>query len=271
MGRAGVAARLEAIVLENRGTIAVVFPLVGALALVASATGRLPPAIAFHPLLLLAGTFVLRLPLVAAFAPLLTRRVAGWLGLLAGYTYAIEWVGVTTGWPYGAFSYGVDLGPTVAGIPLALPVFFVPLVVDAYLLALLATRRRYATLPVALALVLAVDLVLDPGAVALGFWTYEAGGYYGVPVSNFAGWVLSGSVGVLTVDRAVDRQSLCRRLATAPYALDDLVSFILLWSAVNAFYGQWFPVVVAAGLGVGLLGTGYDLRAFRPGTADRVA
>lgn len=272
MRRAALEARLETLVRENRFTIAVVFPLVGAVTLVASATDRLPGALAFNPFFLLAGTLIMRLPLAAALARLVTRRTAAWMGLLVAYSYAIEWVGVTTGWPYGAFTYGVDLGPMVAGIPVGLPVFFVPLVVNAYLLALLVTRRRVVTLAVALGLVLAIDLVLDPAAVALGFWAYEAGAYYGVPASNYAGWLLSGGVGVLAVDRAFDHAALLERLAVVPYALDDFVSFVLLWGAINAFYAQWLPVVVAAGLGVGLLGTRHlDVGEIQAAVARRVS
>jgi putative membrane protein len=268
--RETIEARLEGVVLRNRFTIAVVFPLVGAVTLVASGTGLLPAPLAFQPFLLLFGTLVLRLPLVAALAPLATRRTAVWLGLLVTYSYAVEWVGVTTGWPYGAFEYGVELGPMVAGIPVGLPVFFVPLVVNAYLLALLVARGRGATLPLALGLVLVIDLVLDPAAVALGFWAFESGTYYGVPASNYAGWALSGTVGVVAVDRAFDRDALRRRLAVVPYALDDLVSFVLLWGAVNVFYWQWLPALVAAGLGLALLATGQaDLSRLRVAVARR--
>ena len=255
MARAALEARLERLVREHRVTIAVVFPLVGAVTLVASASGWLPPVLAFNAWLLLFGTIVMRLPLAGALAPLFDRRAALWFGGLIAYAYAIEYVGLATGWPYGEFAYTVDLGPMVAGVPLGLPVFFVPLVVNAYLLSLLLTRGRRATLPLALGLVLAIDLVLDPAAVAIGFWAYSSGGYYGVPASNYLGWLLSGAVGMLAVDRAFDRDALRARLEAVEFALDDLVSFVLLWGAVNALYGQWIPVLLAAALGLGLART----------------
>ncbi|PSP75605.1 carotene biosynthesis protein [Halobacteriales archaeon QS_1_68_20] len=254
--RAAVEGELERLVRENRVTVAVVFPLVGAVTLVASALDLLPAVLAYNPYLLLFGTLVMRSPLVAALVPLTRRRTGIWLGVLVAYSYAIEWVGLTTGWPYGEFEYVVDLGPMVAGVPVGLPVFFVPLVLNAYLLALLVTRGGRATLPLALAFVLAIDLVLDPAAVAIGFWAYPEGAYYGVPASNYLGWVLSGTVGVVAADRAFDRTALRERLAAVEFALDDLVSFVLLWATVNALFGQWVPVVVAAVLGVGLVWTG---------------
>jgi putative membrane protein len=273
MRRAALEARLERFVREHRGTIAVVFPLVGAGTLVASAAGWLPGPLAFNALLLLFGTLVMRLPLAGALAPLFDRRAALWLGLLVAYGYAIEYVGLRTGWPYGEFAYTVELGPMVAGVPVGLPVFFVPLVVNAYLLALLLTRGRRGTLPLALALVLAIDLMLDPAAVAIGFWAYPAAGvYYGVPVSNYLGWLLSGAVGVAAVDRAFDRAALLDRLEGVEFALDDLVSFVLLWGAVNALYGQWVPVPIAAALGLGLVRTDrFDVPRLRTAASRRAS
>lgn len=273
MRKAALDARLERLVRAHRVTIAVVFPLVGAVTLVASAAGWLPGPLAFNPSLLLVGTLVMRLPLAGALAPLFDRRAAAWFALLVAYAYAIEYVGLTTGWPYGEFAYGIELGPMVAGIPVGLPVFFVPLVVNAYLLAVLLTRGRRGALPLALGFVLAIDLVLDPAAVAIGFWAYPAGGaYYGVPTSNYLGWLLSGAVGVVAVDRAFDRTALRERLEAVEFALDDLVSFVLLWGAVNALYGQWLPVLIAAGLGLGLVRTDrFDVPRLRTAISRRAS
>jgi putative membrane protein len=200
----------------------------------------------------------MRLPLLAGLAPLVTRRAAAGLLGLCGYTYAIETVGVVTGYPYGAFEYGVDLGPMLGGaVPAALPLFFVPLVVNAYLLCLLLfgrlARRTAVRIPVVVLAVVGMDLVLDPAAVSIGFWAYDAGGaYYGVPGLNFVGWTLSATVAVTVLDAAFDRGTILRRLENCEFMLDDLVSFVILWGVVNAYFGNWLPVVLAAGFGYGL-------------------
>ncbi|MFD1646480.1 bisanhydrobacterioruberin hydratase [Haloarchaeobius litoreus] len=258
-------ARLDALVREHRFTIAVVFPLVGAVTLVASAEGWLPDPLAYNPLFVLFGVLVMRLPLVAGVLPLVGRRAAASLGLLTLYAYGIELVGIRTGWPYGYFEYEVPLGPMLFGeVPVALPVFFFPLVLNAYLLMLLLlgsrARSRVVRLLVTIAAVVAIDLVLDPGAVAVDFWEYAAhpdgvGGYYGVPASNYLGWVLSATVAVVAFDVAFARQGLLDRLEACEFMLDDMVSFVLLWGSINALYGNWIPVVLAAGFGVGLLAT----------------
>lgn len=266
--RARVERALAGVVAHNRFTIAVVFPLIGALLLVGSAESLLPAALAFNPLLVLAGTAVMRLPLVAGYAPLVDRRAAALLLAVTAYTYAIEWVGVQTGLPYGEFRYLADLGPMVAGVPVGLPIFFLPLVVNALLLAVLLlgdrSRRRVVRVPLAVTLVIAVDLVLDPAAVAIGFWTYGGGPYYGVPLSNYAGWLLSATIAVLAVDLAVDHDALRGRLADCSFMLDDLVSFTLLWGVINGVYTNAVPVLVAAALLGGLVATGrFDLPAPR--------
>lgn len=258
--RERVEAALDRLVAAHRFTIAVVFPVVGAFTLLASAAGLLPEPLAFNPLLVLVGVLVMRLPLVAGLAPLVDRRAAAAILALVAYAYAIEAVGVATGWPYGDFAYVVDLGPMVAGVPIGLPVFFLPLVVNSYLLVRLLLGRRASSpglrLGATILAVLAMDVVLDPGAVALGFWTYPDGGaFYGVPPSNYLGWVLSATVAVVGLDWGLDATRLDRRLAARAYMLDDLVSFVLLWGLVNAVYGQWLPVLVALGFGVGLLAT----------------
>lgn len=270
MDRRGVERRLERVVRDHRFTIAVVFPLLGALLLVASAESYLPAPLGFHPTLVLVGVLVMRLPLVATVLPIVDRRAAVVLLAVTAYVYGIELVGVATGWPYGAFTYGVALGPMVAGVPLALPAFFLPLVLDAYLLVLLLSDSRVDRRSVRLALtvpvVVAVDLVLDPAAVGLGFWAYlEDGAYYGVPASNFAGWVLSGTVAVVATELAFPVDRIRRRLRACEFAVDDLVSFVLLWGAVNVFYANWIPVAITLLLSAGLLRTE---RLGRPSIAE---
>jgi len=263
-------ARLDRLVRTNRFAIAVVFPVTGAVLLLASALGHLPPALSFNPWLVLVGVVVMRLPLVAGVAPLVDRRATLALVALTVYAYGVEFVGVTTGQPYGAFEYGVALGPMLGGVPLALPVFFFPLVLNSYLLCLLLlgdlARSRWVRLPVVVATVVAVDLVLDPGAVALGFWAYDGGGaFYDVPWSNYRGWLLSATVAVAAFDWGLDRDALLARLESCSFMLDDMVSFVILWGAINAWFGQLIPVLVALAFGAGLVRADrFDARLFDP-------
>ncbi len=218
----------------------------------------LPGWLARNPLLIIFGTLVMRSPLVAGLLPQIDRRAGIALVVLAAYTYGIEFLGVTTGFPYGRFHYQLELGPMLFGtVPAGLPVFFFPLVLNSYLLCLLLlgphANSRLARLTASLAVVLVIDLVLDPAAVALGFWAYDGGGmYYGVPLSNYLGWVLSGVIAVGLVEFGFDWRTLRDRLDQCEFMLDDMVSFVILWGAMNAYFGNWIPVAIALFLFAGL-------------------
>ncbi len=263
---------LDTFVNENRFTIAVFFPFVGAIMLLGSAEGWsfLPELLQFNPPLILFGTVVMAAPLIVGVLPTIDRRALFGIGLLMSYTYFIEYVGVSTGWPYGEFVYGVSLGPMIAGIPAALPVFFLPIVVNAYLLCVLLLGDRAASRLVRLAVVIpavvTMDVVLDPAAVSLGFWSYEGGGvFYDVPLSNYAGWVLSATVAVGVLDLTFDRLALETRLRTCDFMLDDLVSFVILWGLINVWFGNWAAAVVAAVFGLAILRTRrFDAGLLRP-------
>lgn len=263
---------LDAFVDGNRFTIAVFFPLVGATMLLASALewSLLPELLRFNPPLILFGTLVMAAPLIVGVLPTVDRRALAGLTVLVSYTYLIEYVGVSTGWPYGAFAYGVSLGPMIGGIPAALPVFFIPIVVNAYLLCVLLlgerAESRLVRLAVVIPAVVTMDVVLDPAAVSLGFWSYADGGlFYDVPLSNYAGWALSATVAVAVLDFTFDRRALEHRLRSCAFMLDDLISFVILWGAINLVFGNWIAAVVAGVFGVAILRTKrFDAGLLRP-------
>jgi putative membrane protein len=87
-----------------------------------------------------------------------------------------------------------------------------------------------------------MDTVLDPGATSLGFWVWPEGGvYYGVPPSNFAGWLLSGTLAA-TLLLATGRWSETPR----PALLDSAAISTAFWTAVAAFSGIIVPALLGA-------------------------
>ena len=272
--REALQSRLDALILDNRVTIAVIFPLMGAILLISSAEGALPGWLVFNAWLILIGVLVMRSPVLVGILPAIRTRAALGLGLLCAYAYLIEAIGVRTGWPYGPFEYGAALGPMVAGIPLALPLLFVPLALNAYLLWmrwLSVNEQQWQIVLLAIPTLVAMDLILDPGAVALGFWSFQGDTpIYGVPVSNYVGWGLSATVAVALIHVSFDYQMIQERLCSCSFMLDDLVSFLILWGLINIWYAQWGAVIVAIGLSAILLGSGhFDLR--RRHLLDRTA
>lgn len=125
------------------------------------------------------------------------KRAIWLLGALGAFAVGIETFAIKTGLPYGEFSYGDKIGTKFFGVvPWTVPFSWPPLVLGAMALAARITPKH--RLLAATLILIAFDLVLDPGAVDQNFWRYRAGGwYYGVPFSNFCGWILSGFIGAL--------------------------------------------------------------------------
>ena len=174
------------------------------------------------------------------------RRAALILLALGAFAVGIETFAVKTGWPYGSFEYGDKIGLKYFGVtPWTVPFAWSPLVLGAMALAARPTRSTAALCAGAMLWLLLFDGVLDPGAVAQKFWRYDAGGwYYGVPLSNFGGWVLSGVLGALIFYRGSGRR------ADVPLTLVSSVTLILaFWTSVCLFSDLWIP----AGLGAALL------------------
>ncbi len=192
-----------------------------------------------------AGSYVssvlLSLPaIVALWTHLGPRRAAAAALAVSAFAYAIESVGVATGFPYGPFSYGEALGPKLFGlVPLLLPITYVPLVIGAGAAAW-GPHRLAPRVAIAALLLVLTDGVLDPGATALGFWTWTDGGpYYGVPLVNYAGWLLSGAISsalLLSIGRA--------RTPPPPGALDSAILSLAFWTGAAVFSGLAFPAAL---------------------------
>jgi putative membrane protein len=261
---------------QERFTISVVFPILGSVLLIASSFSILETtlwgytiSLNFNPYLILFGTLVMRLPLISGVKPLVNGKVGTGIVLLILYSYLIEFVGVITNWPYGSFEYGISLGPMIYNlVPLALPIFFLPLVVNSYLLVLQLSEKKlekiYWRIPMVITLVLLLDVILDPAAVSLGFWSYSEGGaFYGVPISNFLGWILSASVTVCVLDYVFESNLLKERLDSCEYILDDLVSFTLMWTSVNVIYQNWVSVLCSVILLIILVNSDFEFPSKR--------
>ena len=117
--------------------------------------------------------------------------VKAWLlfGLAFGFGLAVEYLGETTGLPFGVYRYTAP-GPSLFGVPLLVPLGWWAFTLIA--LSITPPGRKLFLAPLAM---VAWDLGLDPLMVSKGFWSFEGGGfYYGVPLMNFVGWYLAGFV-----------------------------------------------------------------------------
>jgi putative membrane protein len=164
------------------------------------------------------GTLLLR-PYVFAFlvvglaagrADLGWRRTLGFLGWMWALAWLSEFASTRVGVPFGLYHYtGLTRGQElfIADVPLMDSLSFTFLGYASFALARAALAGRAASrLTLALLagfLMMLLDVVIDPLAVQGERWflgplfSYaEPGVYFGVPLSNFAGWWLVGTAGV---------------------------------------------------------------------------
>ena len=167
---------------------------------------------------ILVGTITLR-PYVFAFligfvvagvSDLGWRRTLGFTACVWPLTIVAELSSTRTGFPFGLYHYteltrGREL--FIADVPFFDSLSFVFLAYAAFCLARIAFAgravARWAMALTAGILMMALDVVIDPLAVLGDRWFlgrvffYDTPGlYFGVPISNFMGWVIVGVAGV---------------------------------------------------------------------------
>lgn len=174
-------------------------------------------------------------------------RVAAAAAVVVAGTLALEWVGHTSGWPFGDYDYTGALVPQVAGVPVIVPLAWFAMAVPAREVAARLVGPRWARVALGAVALTAWDLMLDPQMVEAGYWTWEAGGpWRGIPLSNYAGWLVSSVVVMAVLDR----------LLPAPGRSRPLLALYTWWGFSEAlafvvFFGD--PVVGLVG-GAAMLG-----------------
>ena len=207
----------------------------------------------------LGGTLALR-PYVAAFLAVFIvlagrdqgiPRTLGFLGWGTLVAFTAEFASTRTGIPFGLYHYtGTTAGRElfIAGVPIFDPLSFPFLAYASWCLARWIGDSDRGARPVLLTglLMMLLDVVIDPLAVRgnqwfLGhvFWYPEGGPYFGVPLSNFAGWLLVGMAGVagyLLLAPSVPRVARTQR----PWPGVGLYYGVLFFNlSLTAWIGEW--------------------------------
>lgn len=167
------------------------------------------------------------------------REAAIVLSVLGLYALLIEASAILTGFPYGHFGYSDLLGFRIFGlVPWTVAFAWTPLILGAYGIAAKLFTDRIPRIFATTFIVTSFDVVLDPGAVLLGFWHYKEGGwFYGVPISNFAGWLVSGLIGAILIELLVVK---FKPLLPTPVQLASSAIFIIAFWAAIAFFGSLY-------------------------------
>ena len=217
--------------------------------------------------------------LLAASRDLGASRAVGFLGWGFLVAFAAEFTSTRVGVPFGLYHYtgatrGVEL--FISNVPLFDSLSFPFLAYAAFCLARLTRgEARPLALPaLGAALMTFLDVVIDPLAVRgdrwfLGrlFYYPEGGVYFGVPLSNFGGWLVVGAAIIGGYLLAAGRAP---RGTPGPGVL--LYAAVLAFNlGLTAWIGEWgllgAGILVHAGLflvlyGVGASGFSVRLRRF---------
>jgi uncharacterized membrane protein len=122
------------------------------------------------------------------------RRGPGLVAGAGGLGFAAELLGVSTGRPFGAYSYSEKLGPSVGGVPVLAAAAWAMMARPAWVVAGLIDARPAVRVPLAAGALTAWDAFLDPRMAREGYWSWPEGGRYeGIPASNFLGWLAVGA------------------------------------------------------------------------------
>jgi len=172
-----------------------------------------------------------------------TNRTLATIGLIAVLTFTAEWLGSTTGFPFGAYDYTQTLQPQAFGVPLLIPLAWLMMLAPSWAVAQVilggdidSPGRRLAFIGLSALAITAWDLYLDPQMVTWGFWVWgNPSGYFGIPWSNYLGWLMVSAL-VTAAARPI-------RLPTTPL----LVIYGVVWAfqavGLAVFWGQVGPAL----------------------------
>lgn len=117
-------------------------------------------------------------------------RLLGWSVLVIIASFLIEWLGVKTGRIFGHYTYGETLQPILLGVPIAIGFAWLCMLLTstAVVQRILPKFSNYHFLLQAISISLLMvlfDIVMEPAAMKLGYWTWQNGS---IPLLNFIAW-----------------------------------------------------------------------------------
>lgn len=132
--------------------------------------------------LIVSGYFVLR----HAEQPKILTYLA-----IAVLSFAIEAIGVATGWPFGDYHYERALGPHLFHVPVLIGMLWLLLLAGGLHLATRVTKSRFVQIAIAAVLMTAIDFLIEPVAIDFEYWQWHSSE---VPINNYVGWFVTGFV-----------------------------------------------------------------------------
>lgn len=105
--------------------------------------------------------------------------------------YGVEVAGVHTGVLFGNYQYGSALGLKIFDVPLMIGVNWFLLAIAGRGIAEKASKNSYAQITLASSLMVLLDILIEPVAIQLDFWSWENNI---IPLQNFVMWFITAAV-----------------------------------------------------------------------------
>jgi putative membrane protein len=204
---------------------------------------------------LMAGVTIAVILQAAAVLAILLPAWGAWRTVAVGsvvalLAWSVEFVGSTTGFPFGHYDYTSRLQPQLGGVPLLIPLAWLMMLPPAWAVAGSITARWSAMLGrvgfviVAALAFTAWDLFLDPQMVRWGFWVWQQPGeYFGIPLVNYAGWLLSSALITGVVYWLIRPPSLLKAVTFRPLLLVYAITWALESVGLSVFWGMPGPAL----------------------------
>ncbi|MEV4749268.1 carotenoid biosynthesis protein [Streptosporangium amethystogenes subsp. fukuiense] len=179
----------------------------GAVSLAAMVVAQVASGLQPRPIALTGVVVLLLVTSALAFASV-THSPAGAVAAFTAVVaigYAAEWVGTRTGLPFGDYHYTGVLQPVLGGVPVIVALAWGGMGLAAHAVAAaIAPGSRAARVVLGALALTAWDVFLDPQMTRLGLWIWQAPGpYRGVPLGNFAGWLVVSLLVMVLIERLV--------------------------------------------------------------------
>lgn len=108
--------------------------------------------------------------------------------------FLVEALGVRTGFPFGGYAYGTTLQPSIGHVPLAIGFAWLGVLLSSHAISQRIAERLHLkhpgwTILLTGSLMLLFDIIMEPAAVRLHYWTWDGGA---IPLQNYLSWWLLG-------------------------------------------------------------------------------
>jgi putative membrane protein len=150
-----------------------------------SLASTLPWMLALTPWFLVTFGVLALLPVLLERNP----RLYVWAAAVLVGTFLVEAAGTATGRIFGPYTYGATLGLKLLAVPVVIAFNWLLVILGALSLAGLVVRRPLPAALLGAALAAGFDVLLEPTAVRLDYWSW-AGGV--IPLQNYVAWFLVG-------------------------------------------------------------------------------